>query len=149
VEGALVVAREQRERLRLKNRYFEVFAGKLANVIERVESGEGDECDLVAVETAQHIRAPEAGNASHRREQLAQEELLVRVGVLGCRPASPHAGDHSRSLTVPLERVRWRVRLSGVVCVSIGEVRALADTAQPEPDLVIEVAELIWEPIAD
>ena len=97
MEGALVVAGEQRKRLRLKNRYFVVFPGKLANVIERVESREGDECNLVALESAQDIRAAEPGNASHRREQFAQEELLVGVRVLCCRPASPQASDHNGS----------------------------------------------------
>jgi len=38
-------------------------------------------------------------------------------------------------------------RLNDVVCV--GEVRAPSDPGQLEPDLVIDVAELIWEPIAD
>jgi hypothetical protein len=40
-------------------------------------------------------------------------------------------------------------RLNDAVCVCVGEVRALADPGQPEPDLVLDVAELIWEPIAD
>ena len=40
-------------------------------------------------------------------------------------------------------------RLNDTVCVSIGEVRAPDDPDQPEPDLVLDVAELIWEPIAD
>jgi hypothetical protein len=40
-------------------------------------------------------------------------------------------------------------RLNDAVCVCVGEVRAPADPAQPEPDLVLDVAELIWEPIAD
>jgi hypothetical protein len=101
MEGALVVMREQRERLRLKNRYFVVFPGELANVIERVESREDDECSLVALVSAQDIRAAEPGNASHRREQFAQEELLVRVSVLCCRPPSPQARDHNGSSTVP------------------------------------------------
>ena len=35
------------------------------------------------------------------------------------------------------------------VCVCAGEVRAPADPAQAGPDLVMDVAELIWEPIAD
>jgi hypothetical protein len=43
---------------------------------------------------------------------------------------------------------RYR-RLNDVVCVCVGEVRAPRDPAQPEPDLVLDVAELIWEPIAD
>ena len=33
------------------------------------------------------------------------------------------------------------------VCVCVGEVRTPDDPAQPEPDLVLDVAELIWEPI--
>ena len=40
-------------------------------------------------------------------------------------------------------------RLNDTVCVCIGEVRTQADPDQPEPDLVLDVAELIWEPIAD
>ena len=42
---------------------------------------------------------------------------------------------------------RYR-RLNDAVCVCVGEVRAPADPDQPEPDLVLDVAELIWEPIA-
>ena len=34
-------------------------------------------------------------------------------------------------------------------CVCTGEVRASSDPSRPGPDLVIDVAELIWEPIAD
>jgi len=40
-------------------------------------------------------------------------------------------------------------RLNDAVCVCTGEVRAPSDPAQTGPDLVIDVAELIWEPIAD
>ena len=43
---------------------------------------------------------------------------------------------------------RYR-RLNDVVCVCVGEVRAPADPNQDSPDLVIDVAELIWEPIAE
>ena len=39
-------------------------------------------------------------------------------------------------------------RLNDVVCVCVGEVRALSDPGQAGPDVVIDVAELIWEPIA-
>ena len=39
--------------------------------------------------------------------------------------------------------------LNDTVCVCIGEVRTQEDPDQPEPDLVLDVAELIWEPIAD
>jgi hypothetical protein len=39
-------------------------------------------------------------------------------------------------------------RLNDVVCVCVGEVRASSDPGQPGPDLVIDVAELVWEPIA-
>jgi hypothetical protein len=43
-------------------------------------------------------------------------------------------------------------RLNDVVCVCVcvcaGEVRAPSDPGQLEPDLVIDVAELMWEPIA-
>jgi len=42
---------------------------------------------------------------------------------------------------------RYR-RLNDTVCVCVGEVRASADP-EGESDLVLDVAELIWEPIAD
>jgi hypothetical protein len=38
-------------------------------------------------------------------------------------------------------------RLNDVVCV--GEVRTPSDPDQSEPDLVIDIAELVWEPIAE
>jgi hypothetical protein len=41
----------------------------------------------------------------------------------------------------------WRGGPSGCVCT--GEVRTPGDPGQTGPDLVIDVAELIWEPIAD
>jgi hypothetical protein len=40
-------------------------------------------------------------------------------------------------------------RLNDAVCVCVGEVRAAADPGRAGPDLVMDVAELIWEPIAD
>ena len=40
-------------------------------------------------------------------------------------------------------------RLDDAVCVCVGEVRIPEDPAQAEPDLVLDVAEPIWEPIAD
>ena len=43
---------------------------------------------------------------------------------------------------------RYR-RLNDVVCVCVGEVRASDDPRREGPDLVIDVAELIWEPIAE
>ena len=39
-------------------------------------------------------------------------------------------------------------RLNDVVCVSIGEVRTSSDPGE-ETELVADIAELIWEPIAD
>jgi hypothetical protein len=39
-------------------------------------------------------------------------------------------------------------RLNDVVCVCSGEVRASNLSDQESPDLVMDVAELIWEPIA-
>ena len=47
-----------------------------------------------------------------------------------------HLSDH--------ERYR---RLNDVVCVSVGEVRRPADPNQAGPDLVVDIAELVWEPI--
>jgi hypothetical protein len=43
---------------------------------------------------------------------------------------------------------RYR-RLNDVVCVCAGEVRASHDPERPGSDLVIDVAELLWEPIAE
>jgi hypothetical protein len=43
---------------------------------------------------------------------------------------------------------RYR-RLNDVVCVCVGEVRASSDPNGQSPDLVLDVAELVWEPIAD
>jgi hypothetical protein len=43
---------------------------------------------------------------------------------------------------------RYR-RLNDVVCVCVGEVRAPDDPTRDSPDLVVDVAELIWEPITD
>jgi hypothetical protein len=41
-------------------------------------------------------------------------------------------------------------RLNDVVCVCVGEVRSSDDPDQVRsPQLVMDVAELIWEPIAD
>ena len=39
--------------------------------------------------------------------------------------------------------------LNDAVCVCVGEVRTSADPDRSEPDLVLDVAELIWEPIPD
>jgi len=46
------------------------------------------------------------------------------------------------------DRAPYR-RLNDAVCVCVGEVRAPGDPGQAGPDLVIDVAELIWEPITD
>lgn len=40
-------------------------------------------------------------------------------------------------------------RLNDVVCVSVGEVRSAPDPEREGPTLVVDVAQLIWEPIAD
>ena len=48
-----------------------------------------------------------------------------------------------------LSDVEPYVRLNDAVCVCVGEVRTPADPDRPEPDLVLDVAELIWEPIAE
>ena len=39
-------------------------------------------------------------------------------------------------------------RLNDAVCVCVGEVRAPADASRSGSQLVLDVAELIWEPIA-
>lgn len=46
------------------------------------------------------------------------------------------------------DHARYR-RLNDVVCVCVGEVRASDDPSAPSPDLVMEVAELVWEPVVD
>jgi hypothetical protein len=43
---------------------------------------------------------------------------------------------------------RYR-RLNDVVCVCAGEVRTPAEADRGSPDLVIDVAELVWEPISE
>jgi hypothetical protein len=43
---------------------------------------------------------------------------------------------------------RYR-RLNDVVCVCVGEVRASSDPERQGPEVVIDVSELVWEPIAD
>jgi hypothetical protein len=43
---------------------------------------------------------------------------------------------------------RYR-RLNDVVCVCAGEVRAAADPAREDPHLVMDVAELVWEPMSE
>jgi hypothetical protein len=40
-------------------------------------------------------------------------------------------------------------RLNDVVCVCVGEVRAAVDPRDPGAQLVMDVAELMWEPIAE
>jgi Protein of unknown function (DUF3237) len=40
-------------------------------------------------------------------------------------------------------------RLNDTVCVCVGEVRAPGDPGEGETELVLDVAELIWEPIAE
>lgn len=40
-------------------------------------------------------------------------------------------------------------RLNDTVCVCVGEVRAPSDPDQRETELVLDIAELIWEPIPD
>lgn len=43
---------------------------------------------------------------------------------------------------------RYR-HLNDVVCVCAGEVRASEDADRAGPDLVLDVAELVWEPLAE
>jgi hypothetical protein len=40
-------------------------------------------------------------------------------------------------------------RLNDVVCACVGEVRAASEPDQAEPDLVVDIAELVWEPLSD
>jgi len=93
---ALVVAREQRACGGFQYRYLVVIASEGTDGIEGVEPGERDERNLAVVVTAQHVRAAEARNVPHRRKQVGQQEALVGVGVLSCRPAAPEPGDHGK-----------------------------------------------------
>jgi hypothetical protein len=43
---------------------------------------------------------------------------------------------------------RYR-RLNDVVCVCAGEVRAVDDPDRKSPDLVMDVAELVWETVGE
>ena len=43
---------------------------------------------------------------------------------------------------------RYR-HLNDIVCACVGEVRDSTDPDRDSPDLVIDVAELVWEPIPD
>ena len=52
------------------------------------------------------------------------------------------------SVTHLSDHDRYR-RLNDVVCVCVGEVRASDSPTRDSPDLVIDVAELVWEPIAE
>ena len=40
-------------------------------------------------------------------------------------------------------------RLNDVVCVCVGEVRTPADPHAESPDIVLDIAELVWEPIPE
>ena len=44
------------------------------------------------------------------------------------------------------DRYRWP---NDAVCVGVGEVRSSSDPTRQSPDLVMDIAELVWEPIAD
>ena len=56
--------------------------------------GEGDELDLVALIAAQHAGAAKAGDRVGGGQEFVLEEVLVGVGLVGCRPAAPDALDH-------------------------------------------------------
>jgi hypothetical protein len=49
-----------------------------------------------------------------------------------------HLSDHGR----------YR-RLNDVVCVCVGEVRTFDEPNESSPQLVMDVAELVWEPVAE
>jgi hypothetical protein len=61
-------------------------------------------------------------------------------------PEGPFRPDLRAVIETDYERYR---RLNDVVCVCVGEVRKPLDSDREVPDLVMDVAELIWEPIAD
>jgi hypothetical protein len=70
VKRVLVVAREERARLRFEDRRLVVVAGEGADGIERVETRERDEGDLVVLETTQDVRA--AGASQPRSETASR-----------------------------------------------------------------------------
>src|SRR5262249_37687381 len=76
-----VVPRQPRERPRLDDGRLEVLAGEGADGVERVEARERDEGHLAVLVAAEDVGAAEALDRPHRREELVEQEALVRVGV--------------------------------------------------------------------
>src|SRR5262245_20516729 len=110
VERAPLVARQQRKRLGLEDRHLVIVAGECLDGVEGVESRERHEGDLVAVAAPEDVRSQEARDRAHRREQAAEQEALVRVGVLGAGVAAPHASDHVSSFQLPRDESRGPCR---------------------------------------
>jgi uncharacterized protein YciI len=97
MDGAVVVRREQRLRLRWDNRDFGIGAGEAADRIERLpqrDDREFDQADSAGRRASQDVRTAVAGNRGQLRERLLLQVADVRVGVLGARPAAPHPGNH-------------------------------------------------------
>src|SRR4029453_5318936 len=87
--GACVPAAEQVTGLWRDMGLFQIVAGEGADGVERVEMGEGDELDLVALIRAQDAGAAKAGNCVGGGQEFVLEEALIGVGLVGGRPAAP------------------------------------------------------------
>jgi hypothetical protein len=74
-------------------------------------------------------------------------EIMLEMRGYG-RPEPPGRRQIVGSVQHVAEAEQYR-HLNDVVCACVGEVRAPADPDQDSPDLVIDVAEIVWEPIAD
>jgi len=79
----------------------------------------------------------------------ADDGATIMVGMQGYGRAYPPG---RRQIVVAMFHTADREpygRLNDAVCVGVGEVRASGTPGLAGPDLVVDVAELIWEPIAD
>ena len=102
----------------------------------RVKTGSG--AYLVLVTTCP-ARDPRRRSAEADKPDIGQASpLIVDIYLRNMGGKCPRSAD----------RALYR-RLNDAVCVCVGEVRAPGDPGQAGPDLVIDVAELIWEPITD
>jgi hypothetical protein len=100
------------------------------------------------------VPAAGPGGAGSDIDQVAAQRgtagLRIRKAGQGSGGAQQVAGDGSAGQPSGIGGKREPYsRLNDAVCVCTGEVRAPSDPGQTGPDLVIDVAELIWEPIAD
>ena len=97
-------------------------------------------------------RLAETGNAGPARRRHAEAFLRLaereREWHGYGRAYPPERRQIVGALFHTADREPYR-RLNDVVCVCTGEVRDASEPGQAGPDLVLDVAELIWEPIAE